>query len=136
MAHIRSINKLSLIGNLTRDAELRQTKGGQEVLTINLATNTAYKSKAGEKVEDTTFHRVSVWGKSAEALSKFLVKGMKIYIEGRLSYQDIKDNEGKTIARQANINADEVIVLASANGATSGVSKEADQALNSLFTGE
>jgi single-strand DNA-binding protein len=80
----RSLNKVQLIGNLTRDPELRYTPTGAAVCTIGLATNRAWTTEAGEKKEETEFHRVVAWNKLAELCSQLLVKGRKIYVEGRL----------------------------------------------------
>ncbi len=80
----RSLNKVQLIGNLTRDPELRYTPTGAAVCTIGLATNRYWTTESGEKKEETEFHRVVAWNKLAELCSQLLVKGRKIYIEGRL----------------------------------------------------
>src|SRR3989344_8999182 len=80
----RSLNKVTLIGNLTRDPELRYTPTGAAVCTIGLATNRAWTTEAGEKKEETEFHRIIAWNKLAELCSQLLTKGRKIYIEGRL----------------------------------------------------
>jgi single-strand DNA-binding protein len=80
----RSLNKVQLIGNLTRDPELRYTPTGAAVCTIGLATNRSWTTEAGEKKEETEFHRVVAWNKLAELCSQLLVKGRKIYVEGRL----------------------------------------------------
>ncbi len=73
-----------LIGNLTRDPELRYTPTGAAVCTIGLATNRSWTTEAGEKKEETEFHRVVAWNKLAELCSQLLTKGRKIYVEGRL----------------------------------------------------
>lgn len=73
-----------LIGNLTRDPELRYTPTGAAVCTIGLATNRYWTTESGEKKEETEFHRVVAWNKLAELCSQLLVKGRKIYVEGRL----------------------------------------------------
>ena len=73
-----------LIGNLTRDPELRYTPSGAAVCTIGLATNRYWTTESGEKKEETEFHRVVAWNKLAELCSQLLVKGRKIYVEGRL----------------------------------------------------
>lgn len=80
----RSLNKVILIGNLTRDPELRYTPTGAAVCTIGLATNRSWVTDAGEKKEETEFHRVVAWNKLAELCSQLLAKGRKIYVEGRL----------------------------------------------------
>jgi len=80
----RSLNKVQLIGNLTRDPELRYTPTGAAVCTIGLATNRSWVMESGEKKEETEFHRVVAWNKLAELCSQLLTKGRKIYVEGRL----------------------------------------------------
>ena len=80
----RSLNKVQIIGNLTRDPELRYTPTGAAVCTIGLATNRSWVMESGEKKEETEFHRVVAWNKLAELCSQLLSKGRKIYVEGRL----------------------------------------------------
>lgn len=80
----RSLNKVTLIGNLTRDPELRYTPTGAAVCTIGLATNRSWMTDSGEKKEETEFHRVVAWNKLAELCSQLLAKGRKVYVEGRL----------------------------------------------------
>jgi single-strand DNA-binding protein len=91
----RSLNKVQLIGNLTRDPELRYTPTGAAVCTIGLATNRAWTTEAGEKKEETEFHRVVAWNKLAELCSQLLVKGRKIYVEGRLRTNAWKTTDGQ-----------------------------------------
>lgn len=79
-----SVNKVILVGNLGRDAELRFTPGGAAVATINMATTEIWNDKAGQRQEKTEWHRVSVWGKQAESLKEYLTKGKQVYVEGRL----------------------------------------------------
>jgi len=80
----RSLNKVQLIGNLTRDPELRYTPTGAAVCTIGLATNRYWTMESGEKKEETEFHRIVAWNKLAELCSQLLTKGRKVYVEGRL----------------------------------------------------
>lgn len=80
----RSLNKVQLIGNLTRDPELRYTPTGAAVCTIGLATNRYWTTESGEKKEETEFHRAVAWNKLAELCSQLLTKGRKVYVEGRL----------------------------------------------------
>ena len=79
-----SVNKVILVGNLGRDAELRYTPGGAAVATLNLATTEVWNDKAGQKQEKTEWHRIVLWGKTAESLNEYLTKGKQIYVEGRL----------------------------------------------------
>jgi single-strand DNA-binding protein len=80
----RSLNKVQLIGNLTRDPELRYTPQGTAVCTFGLATNRSWVTEGGEKKEETEFHRIVAWNKLAELCSQLLFKGRKVYVEGRL----------------------------------------------------
>ncbi|KKP88248.1 MAG: Single-stranded DNA-binding protein [Berkelbacteria bacterium GW2011_GWA2_35_9] len=79
-----SLNRATIIGNLTKDPEVRYTSNGQPVANFSVATNRKYKNAQGDLQEDTEFHDVVVWGKLAEIISQFVKKGQKIYIEGRL----------------------------------------------------
>ena len=90
----RSLNKVLLIGNLTRDPELKYTPQGTAVCTFGLATNREWTDSSGQKQEGAEFHRVVAWGKLAEICSQLLQKGRKIYIEGRLQTRSWKTPEG------------------------------------------
>lgn len=90
----RSLNKVQLIGNLTRDPELRYTPTGAAVCTIGLATNRYWTTESGEKKEETEFHRVVSWNKLAELCSQLLTKGRKIYVEGRLRTNTWQTQDG------------------------------------------
>ena len=81
----RSLNKVMLIGNLTRDPEMRYTPQGAAVCSFGVATNRDWKTDTGEKKEDVEFHNIVAWNKLAEICSQYLKKGGKVYIEGRLS---------------------------------------------------
>jgi single-strand DNA-binding protein len=81
----RSLNKVILIGNLTRDPELRYTPSGTAVCTFGLATNRSWTTQNGELKEQTEFHRIVAWNKLAELCQQLLTKGRKIFAEGRLS---------------------------------------------------
>ena len=87
---MRSINKVILIGNATRDAELRQTKSGKPVSNIRLATN---RMMGGE--ERSQYHTVICWDKLAETTGEYVKKGDPLYVEGRLEYRTFQDEEGK-----------------------------------------
>ena len=90
-----SVNKVILVGNLGKDAELRYTPGGAAVATLRLATTDRYKDKEGQWQEQTEWHTVVVWGKTAESLAEYLRKGKQIYVEGRLQTRSWDDKEGK-----------------------------------------
>ncbi|OGH12369.1 MAG: hypothetical protein A2857_01385 [Candidatus Levybacteria bacterium RIFCSPHIGHO2_01_FULL_36_15] len=90
----RSLNKVQLIGNLTRDPELRYTPQGTAVCTFGVATNRSWVTDAGEKKEDTEFHRIVSWNKLAELCSQLLKKGRKVFVEGRLSTRSWTGQDG------------------------------------------
>ena len=78
------VNKAIILGHLGRDPELRYLQSGQPVCKLNIATSRRYTNKQNESVEETEWHRVSVWGKQAEHCNNFLTKGRQVYVEGRL----------------------------------------------------
>lgn len=90
----RSLNRVQLIGNLTRDPELRYTPQGTAVCTFGLATNRSWTTDGGEKKEDTEFHKIVAWNKLAELCSQLLTKGRKIYVEGRISTRNWTGQDG------------------------------------------
>lgn len=87
----RCLNKVMLIGNLTRDPELRYTPAGMAVVSFGLATNRVWITKQGERKEDAQFHRIVAWNKLAELCSQLLSKGRRVYVEGRIQYREITD---------------------------------------------
>src|SRR2546428_677786 len=89
-----SVNKVILIGNLGRDPEVRYTPSGQAVANFTVATNEAWTDKSGQKQERTEWHRVVVWGKTAENCGEYLSKGRQVYIEGRLQTREWTNKEG------------------------------------------
>lgn len=89
------VNKVILVGNLGKDPELRHTPQGQAVATFSIATSESWNDKSGQKQERTEWHRIVVWGKQAELCSKYLSKGRKAYIEGRLQTRAWDDKEGQ-----------------------------------------
>jgi single-strand DNA-binding protein len=105
-----SVNKVILVGNLGRDAELRYTPGGAAVATLNLATTEVWKDKEGQKKEDTQWHRVILWGKTAETLQDYLTKGKQIYVEGKLQTRKWKDKEGND-RYTTEVRGDRVVLL-------------------------
>ena len=91
----RSLNKVMLIGNLTRDVEVRYTPSGTAVATFGLATNRSWSSgDGGERQEETQFHRIVAWSKLAEICGQLLFKGRKIFIEGRLQTRKFTGQDG------------------------------------------
>lgn len=90
----RSLNRAQLIGNLTRDPELRYTPSGTAVCSFSIATNRAWTTDTGEKHEEAEFHRIVAWNKLAELCSQFLTKGRKVFLEGRLSTRSYNAQDG------------------------------------------
>jgi len=89
-----SLNKVMLIGNLGKDPEVKYTTSGQAVATFSLATTRKWKTKEGEMQEDTQWHNIKVWGRSAEIAQQYLKKGRQIYVEGRLETRSYDDKDG------------------------------------------
>ncbi|NLY95363.1 MAG: single-stranded DNA-binding protein [Myxococcales bacterium] len=109
------LNKVILIGNLGADPELRYTQGNQPVLSMRLATTESFVNRAGERQERTDWHNVTLWGKRAEALSKFLTKGRTICVEGRIQYRSYEDRDGNK-RTATDIVASNVILMGGGGG--------------------
>lgn len=90
-----NLNKVMLIGNLTRDPELRYIPSGAAVTTFDLAVNRVYSMQSGEKKKDTCFIRIVVWGKMAEVCGEYLAKGTPVFVEGRLQSRSWVSQEGQ-----------------------------------------
>lgn len=90
----RSLNRVQLIGNLTRDPELRYTPQGTAVCSFGIATNRSWTTDTGEKKDEVEFHKIVAWTKLAELCSQFLTKGSKVYLEGRLSTRSWNAQDG------------------------------------------
>ena len=118
----RSLNRVQLIGNMTRDPELRYTPSGTAVCTFSLATNRSWTTDSGEKHEEVDFHRVVAWRKLAELCSQFLVKGRKVYVEGRLSTRTWTGQDG-TQKSSTEVVIDDMILLDSKGGAQAAPSE-------------
>src|SRR5471032_1120796 len=110
-----SVNKVILVGNLGRDAELRYTPGGAAVSTINMATTEIWNDKGGQRQEKTEWHRVVLWGKSAESLAEYLTKGKQIYVEGRLQTRQWDDKDGNK-RYTTEIKGDRLVLLGGGGG--------------------
>lgn len=106
----RCLNKVMLIGNLTRDPELRYTPGGMAVVSFGLATNRVWVTKQGERKEDAQFHRIVAWNKLAELCSQLLAKGRRVFVDGRIQYREFTDATG--VKKQVSeIVIDDMIIL-------------------------
>ena len=112
-----TVNKVIIVGNLGRDAELRYTPGGAAVSTLSLATTDVWNDKAGQRQEKTEWHRVVLWGKQAETLKDYLLKGRQIYVEGRLQTRQWDDKDGNK-RYTTEIRSDRVVLLGGRGGNT------------------
>lgn len=117
-----SLNRVLLIGNLTRDPELRYTPSGTPVANLRLAVNSTFKDQTGARKEETCFVTIVVWSKQAENCNQYLKKGRLVFIEGRLIYRSW-EAEGKTRSTME-VRADRVQFLGPPTGAPSGVVRE------------
>jgi len=106
----RSLNRVQLIGNLTRDPELRYTPSGTAVCSFGLATNRSWKTDAGEKHDEAEFHNIVAWNKLAELCSQFLVKGRKVYLDGRLSTRTWTGQDGASRNRTEIVISDMILL--------------------------
>jgi single-strand DNA-binding protein len=89
-----SVNRVILIGNLGRDPEIRYTQSGEPIANFTLATNESWTDKSGQKQERTEWHRVEVFGKTAQIVRDYLSKGRQVYIEGSIRYDEYTDKDG------------------------------------------
>ena len=87
-------NKVQLIGNLGNAPEVRNTESGKKLAKFSLATNEIYRNAKGEKVTETQWHNLVAWGKTAEIIEKYLVKGSEVVVEGKLINRNYTDKEG------------------------------------------
>jgi single-strand DNA-binding protein len=111
------LNRVMLLGNLGADPELRVTPGGQAVLKLRLATNESYMDRNNVRQERTEWHRVTVWGRRAEALGKILAKGDSLFVEGRIQTSSYEKNGEKRYSTEVVANN---IVLAGGRGRGEG----------------
>jgi single-strand DNA-binding protein len=117
------LNKVSLIGNLGSDPEVRSTTGGNRVATFSLATSRSWNDASGAKQEKTEWHRCVVWNSKASTLAdiveRYVKKGDKLYVEGRIEYRQWQDKDGQT-KYSTEINVRELIMLGSGRGSGGG----------------
>jgi single-strand DNA-binding protein len=110
-----SVNKVILVGNLGRDAELRYTPGGAAVAKFSLATTERWTDKSGGQQERTEWHNIDIWGKQAETLTEYLRKGKQVYVEGRLQTDEYTDKEGVK-RKSTKIRGDRIVLLGGGSG--------------------
>jgi len=110
-----SLNRVTILGNLTRDPEVKQIASGQTVCTFGVATNRSWTDQAGVRQDKAEFHNVVAWGKLAEICGQLLTKGKKVYVEGRLQTRDWEGQDGVKRYR-TEIVAENAIILDRAGG--------------------
>src|SRR6185503_648952 len=113
------LNRVMLFGNLGADPELKMTSGGQAVLKMRLATTESYLDRNKQRQEKTEWHSVVLWGKRAEALSKFLTKGSRLFVEGGLRTSSYDDKDGNKRYR-TEVMASNIILAGSGGGGGGG----------------
>jgi len=106
-----NLNRAMIIGNLTRDPEVRNTSGGQAVANFGVATNRVWTDNAGQKQEQVEFHNVVAWGKLAEICGQYLAKGRRVYVEGRLQTREWEGKEDGVKRKITEIVAENMIML-------------------------
>ncbi len=119
----KSLNRAQLIGNLTRDPELRYTPNGKAVCSFAIATNRSWTTETGEKRDEVDFHNIVAWGKLAEICSQYLVKGRKAYVEGRLTTRSWAGQDGQQKTR-TEIVINDMLILDNKGGAVTGQGTE------------
>ena len=117
-----NLNKAMIIGNATRDAELRSTPNGKQVASFSVATNRRYTDASGEKREEVQFHEIVAWGKLGEIAGQVVHKGGKVYVEGRLQTRNWEGQDGAK-REKTEIIADNIIAL-SGRGESAGADYE------------
>src|SRR6476659_901845 len=115
-----NLNKVLLMGNLTRDPEVRYTPKGTAVTELGIAVNRIYTGENGEKREEVTFVDVTVWGRTAENVGEYLKKGRPVFIEGRLQLDSWEDNQSGQKRNKLKVVADNVQFLGSRGGSGGG----------------
>ncbi len=110
------LNRAMIIGNVTRDPELRTTTTGQNVCTFGIATNQTWTDAQGQKQQRAEYHNIVAWGKLAEICGQYLAKGRKVYVEGRLQTREWESQDGQKRQR-TEIVADNMILLDRKEGA-------------------
>jgi single-strand DNA-binding protein len=130
-----SVNKVILVGNLGRDAELKFTAGGQPMSRVSLATTEVWSDKAGQKQEKTEWHKIVLWGKQAESLTPYLTKGKQIYVEGRLQTREWEDKDGKK-DKLTEVRVDRIVLLGGGGGGARGGGMERSAGRSEMSGGE
>jgi single-strand DNA-binding protein len=121
-----SVNKVILVGNLGRDAEVRYTPGGAAVARFSIATTEVWNDKSGQRQERTEWHNIDLWGKQAESLSEYLVKGKQVYVEGRLQTDEDTDKEGQK-KKSTKVRCERVVLLGGGSRGSGGSSERSER---------
>ena len=124
-----SLNRAQIIGNVTRDPEVRQTSSGQMVASFSIATNSSWVDKTGQRQEKAEFHNVVVWGKLAEIAQTYGKKGRKIYVEGRMQTREWEGEDGQKRSKMEIVV--ENMILLDRTGAPSGEGMPYERQANS-----
>lgn len=114
-----SLNRAMVIGNLTRDPEMRKTQTGQSVCSFSVATNRNWTGQDGTKQEASDFHNVVAWGKLAEICGQYLTKGRKVYVDGRMQTRDWEGQDGVRRYRTEIVTENMIILDRPAGGGAS-----------------
>jgi single-strand DNA-binding protein len=88
-------NRVQLIGNVGQDPEIKTLENGTKLAHLNIATNESYKNDKGERIEQTEWHRITAWGKTAEIIEKFVLKGKEVAVDGKLTHRSYDDKNGE-----------------------------------------
>src|SRR5260221_10572140 len=131
----KSLNKVQLIGNLTRDPELRYTPNGTAVCSFGIATNRSWTTESGEKKDEAEFHNIVSWNKLAELCSQFLSKGSKVFVEGRLATRTWTAQDGAQKNRTEIVISD-MILLGDRKAAATETTEEVKKPEESQANGE
>ena len=123
-----NLNRAMIIGNLTRDPEVRTTNSGKNVASFGVATNSVWTDASGQKQEKVEFHNIVAWGKLADICGQYLGKGRKVYVEGRLQTREYEGKDGQK-RRTTEIVAENMIMLDRGNGAPAGAPRAAAPAV-------
>ena len=113
---MNSLNKAQVIGNVTRNPELKTTKTGQSVCSVGVATNRYWKDASGEKKDEVEFHNIVVWGKLAEICTQYLKQGTKVFFDGRLQTRNWEDESGVKHYRTEIVAQDMIILTTKGDG--------------------
>jgi len=123
----KGLNKVTLIGNLGRDPEVRYTQDGKAIANISIATSESWKDKNGQKVEKVEWHRIVFFGKLAEVVGDYLVKGSKIYLEGKIRTRKWADNNTGEEKYTTEIHGEDLVMLDSPDHGGGGKPEHPDQ---------